>query len=366
MARTRDIFINGRFLTQNFSGVQRYAREIVLALDALIAGRPDLRANGCTWNLVVPQSAGKLPLTTIRTIVSGRSTSHLWDQTSFAWRARKGVALSLTASGPVLHPRHIVVIHDAAVFRNAGSFGRAYRTFHQGVDHIFARTAQLATVSYFSRGELADVLGVPARDIIVATNGAEHLAIAPDETVVGRLGLDQTPFFVMVGNLTRNKNLAVVVRALNRLKPGCAKLVAVGSFNQSVFGNISLPESPYLVMPGRLSDAEIAGLMRHARALVFPSLYEGFGIPPLEAMVNGCPVIGSTAGAVQEVCGTAIDYFDPQDDGKLAELLARALDDAEGRWRAERIAAGRTRTALYSWQASAQVLAEACLRLAQG
>lgn len=356
------VYINGRFATQPLSGVQRYAHEIVAQLDEVAAqADPTLR-----YVLLTPQGTADLGLQTIRQQACGKLDGHAWDQVSFAAAARDGVALSLSSTGPVFHRRQIVVIHDAAVQRHPGHFSRAYRTAHAVLDLVLARTANLATVSEFSRRELSELLRVPARSILVAPNGWQHMQVRPDGDVTARLGLDGQPYFLALGNLTPNKNLGVTLRALARLQEREARLVAVGRIDPSVFGTAAMPRpGPDLLLPGRLSDAEVAGLMRSARALIFPSIYEGFGIPPIEAFVNGCPVLASTAEAVVEVCQDAAEYFDPHDDARLAELMQMVLAD-DGRWRAAKLARAQERLAQYSWRRSAEILAEACARLARG
>lgn len=355
------VFINGRFLTQPISGVQRYAQEIVTALDAL-AGDGALPAR---YVLLTPPGARTLPLRHIATQTIGKRAGHYWDQVDYARAASRGTALCLAMTGPVALRRQVVVIHDAAVQRHPEHFSKPYVFAHSWLDRLLARRAVVATVSEFSRRELADVLPVAAKDIVVAPNGAEHLSIAPDTGVVERLELTPGGYFLTLGNLTRNKNLAVALRALARLEPGSAKLVAVGRMDRSVFGSAGLPEpGADVLLPGRLDDAEVAGLMQGARALIFPSIYEGFGIPPLEAFVNECPVLASTAPAVQEVCGDAADYFEPHDDATLARLMQMLLDDHDGALRRDRLAKGKERVARYTWRGSAQILADACAKVA--
>ncbi len=357
----RPVYINGRFLTQAVTGVQRYAREIVTAIDAQLASADD----GLDWRVLTPPGAAPLPLRRIATEPCGRLSGHGWDQVSFARRARGGVALSLAMSGPLFHPRHLAVIHDVAVFRHPEHFSRAYRTAHQVIERTLSRTAHLATVSHFSQREIAAVLGVAAERILVAPNGVEHMASAADTAAVDRLALRGRPYFVMIGSLAPNKNLATALRALERLPRGAARLVMVGGMNNRVFGDAAATGGEDVVMAGRLSDAEMTGLLQHATALLFPSIYEGFGIPPLEAMVNGCPVLASNAGAPREVCGEAAEFFDATDDVALAALMTQVLRD-DGSWRAARVAAGRARVARYSWATSAATIAEACRRLAAG
>lgn len=355
----RPIFIDGRFLVQPISGVQRYAQQIVEAIDRLLPARADAPP----VRLLTPPGARRLDLTTIRQDVVGRSGGHFWTQWDFARAAAGGVALHLAASGAVAHRRALVVIHDAAVFRHPELFSRNYVRLHRLLGIVLSRTARLATVSRFSARELSEKLRVPLEGITVAPNGADHLQIEPDRAVVERLGLNATPFFLVLGNITPNKNLAVAIRALERLPADAVKLVAVGRLDASVFGQGHLPpKRDNLLLAGRLDDAEVAGLMASARALVFPSIYEGFGIPPLEAMSNDCPVLASTAEAVREVCGDAVDYFEPHDDAALAKLMARALADDDGGWRAAKIAGGRERIAAFQWRNSAQTLLDACLR----
>lgn len=353
------IFIDGRFLVQPFSGVQRYAQQIVEALDRIVAGREDLPP----IRLLTPPGAPQLDLQAIPQSAVGRRSGHLWTQWDFARAAAGGVALHLAASGVIAHRRALVVIHDAAVFRHPELFSSRYGRLHRLLGRILSRTASLATVSNFSARELNAALGVPLDRIVVAPNGADHLQIEPDRSIIERLGLGTTPFFLVLGNITPNKNLAVAIRALERLPAEAVKLVAVGRLEEAVFGQGSLPpKHENLLLPGRLDDAEVAGLMSKARALIFPSIYEGFGIPPLEAMSNDCPVLASTAEAVREVCGEAVDYFEPHDDQALAALMAMALAD-DGGWRANRIAGGRGRIGRFQWRSSAETLLHACLGL---
>ncbi len=351
------VFINGRFTTQPESGVQRYATQILKGLDRIAAA-------GASFELLCPPASPRLALAHIRQRFIGRGGGHRWEQCDFAWAAKGGAALSLTMSGPLLHRRQLVVIHDAAVHRHPRHFSRRYRWAHRLIEHGLARRATIATVSAFSRDELADVLRLPPAAILVAPNGSDHVVAVEPSDIRDRLRLGAHPYFLTLGNLTANKNLAVVVRALRRLDRPGVRVVAVGAANGRVFGALGLPDDPRLIIAGRLEDRDVRALMAGARALIFPSRYEGFGLPPLEAMASDCPVIAGDCGAVREVCADAADFFDCDDDRALAGLMVTALAD-DGAWKANRIAAGRRRAARYRWQDSAHIIARACLDLEQ-
>ena len=345
------VFINGRFLTQPMSGVQRYARQIVRALDQ----RPGAADR---YVLLTPPGAENLNLLHIPIRTIGRAGGHLWEQNALAWTARHGRLLSLGGSGPVLHRRQIVVIHDAAVFRHPEHFRTGYAAFHRALNRILARRARLATVSVYSRNELASILSLSLDSIAVAQNSADHLRdITPDPAVIERLGLTTRPYFVALGNQTPNKNLAVAIRALSHLAESAVRLVLIGDRPGAVFDRSAFSADPRLIFAGRRSDAEIAALLGGAQALVFPSLYEGFGIPPLEAMALGCPAIASDIPATREVCADAALYFDPADDAALAAHMAELLSRPD----VARRDAGLRRADRYDWSRSAEIIEDLLL-----
>ena len=332
------------------SGVQRYARQIVRALDQ----RPGAADR---YVILTPPGAENLNLLNIPTRTIGRTGGHLWEQTALAWTARHGRLLSLGGSGPVLHRRQIAVIHDAAVFRHPEHFRTGYAAFHRTLNRILAQRARLATVSAFSRRELASILNRSPDSIAVAPNSADHLRIVtPDPAVIESLGLTMRPYFVALGNLTPNKNLIVAIRALSRLADPAVRLVLIGD-RPAVFDRSAFPADPRLIFAGRRSDAEIAALLGGAQALVFPSLYEGFGIPPLEAMTGQPRVIASDIPATREVCADAALYFDPADDAAVAAHMSDLFSRPDVASRD----AGLRRADRYAWSRSAKVIEDLLL-----
>jgi len=355
----KDIAINGRFLAQKLSGVQRYAREITRALDAMILADPEGLGRR-RWRLIVPEGVvSDHPLQTIETVHAGARQGHLWEQWDLM-RAAKGQRLvNLGNSGPVLHRDSITVIHDVAVFRTPQNFGSRYGKAHRTLSRLLARTSRLGTVSNFSRQELSAVLGVPTDRVFVAYNGCDHLiGRAADEGVLGELGLQPGRYFLFVGSPAPNKNLPIALDAFAQLNRSDVRFVVAGSLNNAVFGGRTPDEIPGVVVASGKSDEAISALYANAAALVFPSRYEGFGIPPLEAMVHDCPVIASDIPVLRETCGEAAIFFDPDDAATLARLMAEQLDWPD---RDVRRAAARERVALFSWDRGAASLAQAIL-----
>ncbi|AGB71619.1 glycosyl transferase group 1 [Rhizobium tropici CIAT 899] len=328
--RVQSIVINGRFLGQPLSGVQRFARELTLALDRKIsAGALPTSLKGAHWRLAVPRDTPvDLKLSTIEIDKFGSGPGHIWEQTSLLLRSRGSRLIGFGGSGPLLHRRQAVVIHDVTIFRHPQSFKRSYRLLHSALGTVLTRTAKIGTVSEFSRQELASVFRVPSAGIDVVYNAVDHYAaIEPDEAVMLRLGLKANGFFLLVGTMKPNKNLDFAIRAFEALKDTNQKLVVVGGSAPTVFKSDSQQSNDSLLFPGRLADAEIAALERHATAFVFPSLYEGFGIPPLEAMTQGCPVLAADIPAVREASGDAALYFDPFRQDELVDAMRRIVTD---------------------------------------
>jgi glycosyltransferase involved in cell wall biosynthesis len=353
----RTIFINGRFLEQPLSGVQRYAREMLSALDRTV-GTVEV---GERWILLTTANERDCPpLRRIQKCVDRSGLrGHAWEQLVLGRAARGGLILGFCNSGPVFHPRQLVIIHDAAVFRHPEFYSTRYALWHRLLDRALASRARIGTSSHFSREELARVLRLDPGGIPVFSPGFEHLArLSPSFDAYDRLRLRDRTYFVTLGSLTANKNLALAVEASKRLPN--VLLVVIGSADERVFASdLHGPRSDRLVFAGRIDDANVRGLLSNAAALLFPSFYEGFGFPPLEAMASGCPVIASDIAPVRELCGDAAFYFDPHSVEQLSAAMHTILNEtAAGRH--ERVRRGIDRAGIFSWDDSARQLADFC------
>jgi glycosyltransferase involved in cell wall biosynthesis len=345
------VVINGRFLSQATTGVQRFARELVTALDELISSAP----SGVDYSVVAPPNAviPEGPWRSIPVRKFGRLSGHAWEQFELPAAARDAFVVNLCNSGPVLLRRQLTFIHDAAIYRRPDNYSMKYRVAHAALDHLLVARSDLGTVSHFSAKELASVLGVSVERILVVPNGGDHiLRVAPDREILNRFAVGPGDYFVCLGSLAKTKNLVSAVAAFDGLAEQ-AKLLLVGSLDGKIFNAAIGGLPPGIICTGRLSDAEIAGLLVNARALIFPSLYEGFGIPPLEAMSLACPVVAADIAPVREVCGDAVLYAPPTEVEALRAQMVRVADPAVRR---ELSARGAERARAFTWRASAEGL----------
>lgn len=319
------IYLNGRFLSQPVTGVQRFAGEILASLDRLWdAADPD------PPTILAPaMPAQAAPRRILRAEILPRGRGHVWEQVELLRRARHGVLVNLANSAPILAKRQLVVLHDAGIFAHPEAYSFPYRLYHKSLERVLARTrTAFATVSRFSRDEIAKYLRIPAGGIGVLSEGADHiLRVAPEAGIRERNGLVPRRYVLAVGSLVAHKNLASLGDLAQALARRGLDLAVVGGVAAAVFGsgNTALPQpAKYL---GRVSDGALRALYEAAACLVFPSRYEGFGIPPIEAMACRCPVIAARAGAVMEVCGDAALYCDPDDPAQFTAAVGRVLDE---------------------------------------
>lgn len=327
------IFINGRFLTQATTGVQRYAVELTQALDGLLRSG-EISPVAYRVVLLVPRGVRHdLPLEHIRVEPVGRSSGHVWEQVELRRFTQVGGAVLLNPSNtaPIAAPNVVVTIHDAGVFATPQAYSLAFRTWYRLMHRTLSRHARrIITVSEFSRQQLQAYAGALASRIEVIPGGAEHIVrLKADTGILQRHGLGDRPFVLAVSSLNPNKNFKLIVEAMAHLPDllGSLDFVVAGGTNPRVFGNQTLSFGPGIKYLGYVTDGELKALYQGATAFVFPSLYEGFGLPPLEAMSCGCPVVVARAASLPWVCGEAALYCDPHDSQDLAQQIRMVASD---------------------------------------
>ena len=347
------IAINGRFLTQGLTGVQRYAREVTRALDGLVA-----QGEAPPMRLIAPPGAeGLEDFPHLSPAIIGTRGGQAWEQLDLPRAAGGGFLLNLGNTAPVAQGRNqAVVIHDAGVFDTPESYSWKFRSWYRGLQRMLVfRGARILSVSEFSAGRIAANLGLDATRIGVTLEGGEHiLREAASPEILARHGLSPRGYALVIGTGAAHKNLAALHHAIGALGARGLALAVAGAKDAAVFRQDGAPPSENLRPLGRVSDAELRALYEGALCLVFPSRYEGFGLPPVEAMWCGCPVIASRAGAVPEVCGDAALWFDAAQPESLGAAISRLADDTS--LRESLVSAGRLRVRQFSWEQAARRL----------
>lgn len=344
-----DIFVNGRFLSRPMTGVERFATMTLRYIDA----DPEQARH---YTILAPRGVARPAwLINMGFRNTGTFQGHLWEQVDLYRAAAKGRLINLCNSGPVWQKRNFTVIHDAWVFRFPQHFRWIYAAGHRLLGRLLARRSRIGTVSEFSRRELSDVFDIPAEDITVIPNATDHLdEITPDETILETLGLYHRGYLLMVGSFAPNKNMKRAIEAFGKAAEADELLVIVGGAVKSFTASDIDTVPGNVILAGRVNDAMLLALYDHCTAMVFPSLYEGFGIPPLEAMHSGRPVIASDIPAVREVCADAAQYFDPYDVDDISRCMKKALREPETRERCAAAAVQRTKQ--FRWEQSSKIL----------
>jgi glycosyltransferase involved in cell wall biosynthesis len=232
----------------------------------------------------------------------------------------------------------VVTLHDTQHLDLPELFPRAELGFRRAVWHPSIRGAELVIVlSEFVRHRAATQLGLDPNRVRVVPSGIDHAELRPGEE-------EREPFLLYPARSWPHKNHARLFEAfalLRRDRPELRLVLTGGG------GHPALPDG--VEDRGLVSRAELVSLLQHAAALVFPSLYEGFGLPPLEAMACGCPVACSNAAALPEVTGGAARLFDPYDPAEIAAAVGEVLEESAA-WRLR----GLERARAFSWDATAR------------
>jgi len=329
---------------------------MVRALDIMI-DQGQLTPDRITFELLAPRrprdklETEHIPLRTVG-ILSG----HSWEQLELPLYTRDGFLINLGNTGPMYKSNQLVTIHDAGTRTMPEAYNRKFRIWYGILLATLGKHArQIATVSDFSRGELVDKFAIPAEIITVIHNSGEHIiAAAPDDSILERSGIHKENYLLAVSSLNPRKNFPAIIRAIEKLGQIDFDVVVAGGINPRVFRrqNISFPDRFRCLK--YVKDGELRALYENAAALVYPSLYEGFGMPPLEAMTCGCPVLVSDIPPHREVCDDAALYCDPRNIDDIAEKIHRIMNDGDGRRRL--IERGHKRAARFTWEQSAATL----------
>jgi glycosyltransferase involved in cell wall biosynthesis len=265
---------------------------------------------------------------------------------------------------PRLRCPAVVTVHDISYARAPELFSARDRMLFRFVSGSLRRAARVIAVSEFTRADVIDRYGLESGKVTAIPNGvSERFRPLPgaSERVHARFGIDR-PYLLCVGALQTRKNVPLAIEAYARQAgrgTDCELVVAGGDRG----GRLDVLDAILRTrltgrvhLLGHVEDAEMPALYSAARALVFPSLYEGFGLPALEAMASGTPVIASNTTGLAEAVGDAALTVDPSSVEELAGAMTRILGDEELRERL--VAAGLARAARFTWERAARETAD--------
>lgn len=359
--------INGRSLFRQMTGVQHYAREVTRALCSLepegvdftvFAGREGRR-----------EAEAGLPLATSFVPAGGPLRGMLWEQTllkRMVKKARIEVLFNPGNVAPLSSPvPSVVTVHDLAFLLFPQYFSRTFAAYYrQVIPRVITEARTVITVSESTRNDLVRLLDVPAEKIAVIPNGVspafrQRILKKDLAEVRERYRLPEN-FFLSISSLEPRKNLQNLLKAY-RLLPeevtSACRLVLAGAGNR-VFADAGLEAELARIPGGRVHilgyvpSEDLPALYRLSTTLVYPSLYEGFGLPVLEAMAASTPVISSNRSSLPEVAGHAAALVDPESVEELAAAMELIATDSGTRNLL--IERGKKRSAQFSWEKTAK------------
>jgi alpha-1,3-rhamnosyl/mannosyltransferase len=393
MSHTARILVNDRCLYRGGTGVSMYLRNILRAWPRGCPLQPAgfwSQHRRRTPRAASSGNAGLRPLPL-------RPLAELGSATKLAWRvphwARRGAQKLYGAAfaaesrreayAACFEPNNIAIasarptittVHDVSVLDHA-DWHPADRVAWWKADLAASlkTTVHWIATSAFTRDRMRESLGIARSRISVVRLAARPLRrFDHDELPAAKraLGLPQH-YLLHLGTIEPRKNLPLLLDAYEALGTEFRRSVPLIFAGGAGWGAADFwrrlvhhPAAPHVMTAGYVRDAAAATLLAGADAVLVPSRYEGFGLPVLEAMACGAPVICSTADALREVAGDAADLLDCDDVAGWSAAMERAVQD--GRWRSQRIAAGRRRAAAFSWQRAAEQTADVFCKCVEG
>ncbi|MCW3083018.1 MAG: glycosyltransferase [Bacteroidetes bacterium] len=299
------LVINGRFLTQPASGVQNFAAGIVTALEK----------KGIAFELIAPPSQHTHFHNNVK--VLGPKNGFLWEQfflPRYIKKQKNTLLLNLCNAAPLSLNNQIITIHDLAFEQKKNWFKPAFKKWYQFmIPRICRNSKMIFTVSGFSKKEIIRHYHIPENKISIIPNGLPELKTANGNMIRGN-------YFLMTGCGNPRKNAAAIIRYINLIEQKGCKLVILKS-QKDVFANVELPKHRAITYLNDVKNIDYLFLLKNAKALIYPSLYEGFGIPILESLCLGTPVIASDLEVFRESFGDLPVYFQPENAGSFEKAM---------------------------------------------
>jgi glycosyltransferase involved in cell wall biosynthesis len=356
------VLVDLLFFTGTKGGMESYVREVYSRFSP---DDPDLEFVGFASSELAATGVPWFPGPVIDSGISGENRvawarGELFAVARAARRHGADLVHCPANFGPIRSRVPVVLtIHDLLAFRHPEFVPGAYSHILRAMIRLAGRAARrVLTVSRASRDDIVAFLGVPADRVVVTPLAGSANAETPSAA-----RLDSQ--LLAVGNRMPHKGFETLLEALASIEPSRRPtLVITGSHGEDPLAPVvdRLGLRDHVDLRGWLSRDDLDRLYAESTALVFPTRFEGFGLPPLEAMARGCPVIVSDLPVVHEVAGDAAVYVDPADPSAIAHAIGLVLDSAEKRERMSR--AGLARAAGFSWERTAAATRDALLEVA--
>lgn len=333
MKKTHELFLNGRFLSQSITGVQKFCHQQLSKL---------AKTRDVTVLLPKNADASLLP-EHVKFVYVGKLTGHFWEQLElplFLYRKKNALLISFSGLSPILYNNSIFTVHDLSFVENPKWFSFPYRIWYGFAYSLLSRTCKcVVTVSDFSKIEILKKYPRLKDRIDVVYNISPEI----DDSESVPQGISYGKYILLVSSLDPRKNIKSFIEAFNVAKMHGYSLVVVGGSGKAFKFDYPSVDFPNIHFLGYVDDEELRRLYQQAHLFAYPSLYEGFGIPPLEAMSMSCPCIVSNIASLPEVCADAVLYFDPYSIESMATAIKQGLEDMN--LRQELVVKGKARLA---------------------
>ena len=341
------VVVNARFLTQRLSGVQRFAMELALRLK---------EHYGNNIQFVSPHDiTDDDGFKRLEALVIGERLGYMWEQIDLPRYLKtigNPILINLCNMAPIFYSNKIVALHDVAY----KAYSRAYSpkmkiAYNVLVPQILKYSKHVITVSDFSKQEIQKYYNVAKEKITVIYN-----AVGSNFHYIKDKDLSSSNYLLTVSSIGENKNfitsLKVYAEASKRIND--LKFYVIGNtLKEAKYTKYKdYADNPNIYFLGSISDNELIKFYSNALAFIYPSIYEGFGIPPLEAQSCGCPVIASNSGPLPEILSSSALIFDPSDVDSMTNAVVQLYEDMS--FRRQTIEIGQTNPKRFSWEKSAE------------
>ncbi|MGZ2369848.1 glycosyltransferase family 4 protein [Ancylomarina sp. YFZ004] len=337
------VYINGKFLRQEMTGVQRFALEI----------SKSLIRNFDNYKIIVPEGTKVNPMDypQDKIVYHGKGNLNLWEQfhlLGFLKGMNNPLLLTFTGLGPLFYKNKITTVHDLSFLEHPEWFSRKYALAYKLLTPISLRNSlKTITVSEYSKSIIIKNLKKQEAEIEVIPNAVN--------TCTCEQNINKQKIILAVGSLDPRKNLERLISAFSRWDNDEYQLVIVGG-QQKSFSKMNFATNNRVKFMGYVSEQDLHNYYSKSEIFIYPSLYEGFGIPPLEAMAHGTPVIVSRCTSLPDVCRDAAFYIDPYSEESILEGLESLVNSQS--LRDDLIKKGYKNIKRFSWRLSAQKLNE--------